>query len=58
MNIEKIVKESVRDDTMSANYTIKLHEEMKEAFIDKCDELALSPGKVLRNLMKEFLERV
>ncbi len=56
MNFEKILSESVSDSTMTENYTIKMHSEQKSMFLAVCKKHKLSPGKVMRALIDEFIE--
>ena len=55
VNAEKIIKESYREIGMTETYSFKMTPEMKEQLITLCNERSLSPGKVLRGLLGQFL---
>lgn len=56
MNVEKIFEDAGRDDTMSEQYSFKLSPEQKAHFFQVCESRGLSPGKVIRALLGQFLE--
>jgi hypothetical protein len=56
INVEKVFEHAGRDDTMSVTYAFKLSLEQKEHFFQVCEDRGLSPGKVIRALLGQFLE--
>lgn len=56
INMEKIISESARSSDMEATYAFKLTQEMKDEFFAVCEKHGLSPGKVARGLLAQFLD--
>lgn len=57
MNIDKLQQLAKREAGISETMAFRLTPEDKEAFIQKCDQHALSVGKVLRLLVAEFIAK-
>lgn len=55
MDIERLQKLARREGNVSETMAFRLPPEDKQAFIDRCDELELSVGKVLRLLVSDFI---
>jgi hypothetical protein len=58
INIKKVIEESPGSQDLTSTYTFKLSLDDKEDFLRLCEEKHLSPGKVLRNLLDQFLDGV
>lgn len=55
MDIARLQKFARRESGVSETMAFRLPPEDKQAFIDRCDELELSVGKVLRLLVSDFI---
>lgn len=55
MDLERLQKFARREGGVSETMAFRLPLEDKQAFIEKCDELELSVGKVLRLLVADFI---
>lgn len=58
MELERLQEYAKREAGVSETMAFRLTPEVKEAFINKCDSLDLSVGKVLRLLVTDFVEGV
>lgn len=58
MDLEKILTVAHSDLEMSETYSFKLSADLKEKFIRLCLERNLSTGRVMRELLRQFVEAV
>ena len=58
MDIEKIMMVGVSHEGMDATYAFKLPAELKDRFIEVCRVNNLSTGRVMREMIEQFLAGV
>lgn len=56
MNVDKVYLVAHSDQEMSETFAFKLTSDLKEAFIQLCLEKNLSTGRVMRELLRQFIE--
>lgn len=56
MDMDRLRQYARREAGVSETMAFRLPAEDKEAFIEKCDQLDLSIGKVLRLLVADFIK--
>lgn len=57
MDFKKILETAASRDDLSAVFSFKLDPELKEHFIAECARRNLSTGGVMRELLRQFMER-
>lgn len=58
MDTDKLLEESKGDASHDAYLSFRLSQEDKDKLLDLCNEHGLSMGKLLRGLIKEFMDNV
>lgn len=56
MNMRKILRESYGEADHNATIAFRLSEAQKEAFVSMCNEHNISIGRLMRALVREFME--
>ena len=57
MDLDELKREAKREGEVSETMAFRLSPQDKATFIRICDKLELSVGKVLRLMVKEFIEQ-
>lgn len=58
MNIEKILEAAASDPDLSETYAFKLTAKLKNEFVEVCSIHGVSTGRVMRELLTEFVAKV
>jgi len=56
MDVDKVYLVAHSDQEMSETFAFKLTSDLKESFVQLCLENNLSTGRVMRELLRQFIE--
>lgn len=58
MDLEKVLENAASDANLTETYAVKMSVEMKEQFFEVCQKRGLSTGKVVREMIRQFIESI
>jgi len=58
MNVKRLLRESYGESDHNATIAFRLSETQKEEFVALCNERNISIGRLMRALVREFMEEM
>lgn len=58
MNIKRLLRESAGDTDNTATIAFRIPESDKEAFVELCNAQRISIGRLMRAMVREFMEEM
>ena len=58
MNVKRLLRESYGESDHNATVAFRISEQQKEEFMELCKERNISVGRLMRAMVREFMEEM